>query len=90
MKAGAASARAMRRFKREVDVLARLRHPCIAPIFDAGTHDDGDGAVPYFVMEYIPGAKTILEFAADNTLMLFGDGKKMVEGIVKSLKEELG
>ena len=29
-------------------------------------------------------------FAADNTLMLFGDGKKMVEGIVKSLKEELG
>jgi NAD(P) transhydrogenase subunit beta len=28
-------------------------------------------------------------FAADNTLMLFGDGKKMVEGIVKSLKEEL-
>lgn len=29
-------------------------------------------------------------FAADNTLMLFGDGKKMVEGIVKSIKEELG
>jgi len=29
-------------------------------------------------------------FAADNTLMLFGDGKKMVEGIVKSFKEELG
>ena len=29
-------------------------------------------------------------FAADNPLMLFGDGKKMVEGIVKSLKEELG
>ncbi len=28
-------------------------------------------------------------FAADNTLMLFGDGKKMVEGIVKSLKEDL-
>jgi len=29
-------------------------------------------------------------FAADNTLMLFGDGKKMVEGIVKSLNENLG
>lgn len=26
-------------------------------------------------------------FAADNTLMLFGDGKKMVEGMIKSLKE---
>ena len=29
-------------------------------------------------------------FAADNTLMLFGDGKKMVEEIVKSVKEDLG
>jgi len=29
-------------------------------------------------------------FAADNTLMLFGDGKKMVEEMVKSIKEDLG
>lgn len=29
-------------------------------------------------------------FAADNSLMLFGDGKKAVEDMVKSLKEELG
>ena len=26
-------------------------------------------------------------FAADNALMLFGDGKKMVDGIVKAVKE---
>lgn len=68
MKAGAASARAMRRFKREVDILAKLRHPCIAPVFAAGTFDEGDGPSPYFVMEYIPGAKTILEFAAAKSL----------------------
>jgi proton-translocating NAD(P)+ transhydrogenase subunit beta len=29
-------------------------------------------------------------FAADNTLMLFGDGKKMVEEIVKSVREDMG
>jgi proton-translocating NAD(P)+ transhydrogenase subunit beta len=29
-------------------------------------------------------------FAADNTLMLFGDGKKMVEEMVKSVREDLG
>lgn len=29
-------------------------------------------------------------FAADNSLMLFGDGKKAVEDMVKALKEELG
>lgn len=29
-------------------------------------------------------------FAADNTLMLFGDGKKMIEDTVKCVKEELG
>ena len=29
-------------------------------------------------------------FAADNTLMLFGDGKKMVEDTVQCVKEELG
>jgi NAD(P) transhydrogenase subunit beta len=29
-------------------------------------------------------------FAADNTLMLFGDGKKMVEEMVKSVKDDLG
>mgnify|MGYP000058005472 CR=1 FL=1 len=29
-------------------------------------------------------------FAADNALMLFGDGKKAVEDMVKSLKDELG
>lgn len=29
-------------------------------------------------------------FAADNALMLFGDGKKAVEGMVKALKDEIG
>ena len=40
------------RFDRERQILARLEHPHIASIFDAGQTPDGD---PYFVMEYVDG-----------------------------------
>lgn len=40
------------RFRREVDVLARLRHPSIVPIH-AGGEQDG---VPYLAMELVEGA----------------------------------
>ncbi len=40
------------RFLLERRILARLDHPNIAKLFDAGTSGDGD---PYFVMEYIAG-----------------------------------
>ena len=67
MKAGIAQSRgeaALRRFKREIEILGKLHHPYIAAVYDAGTFDDGSGAAPYFVMEYIPGATTILEYIA--------------------------
>ena len=57
-----------RRFGYESQVLARLRHSGIAQVFEAGTHDDGDGAVPYFAMEYIPNAKHITRFAKERSL----------------------
>jgi len=40
------------RFIREQQVMARMSHPNIGQIFDAGTTDEG---YPYFVMEYIDG-----------------------------------
>ncbi|HEX6812862.1 MAG TPA: bifunctional serine/threonine-protein kinase/formylglycine-generating enzyme family protein [Planctomycetota bacterium] len=40
------------RFLNERETLARMNHPAIARIFDAGV--DGSGR-PYFVMEYVPG-----------------------------------
>jgi tetratricopeptide (TPR) repeat protein len=49
---GLASPDALRRFRREEQVLARLEHPNIARLYDAGTNDDGR---PYLVMEYIDG-----------------------------------
>ena len=63
MRSGVTSRSAMRRFEYESQILGRLSHPCIAQVYEAGTFDDGTGGVPYFAMEYIIGAKTILEFA---------------------------
>ncbi len=43
---------ARRRFEREVDLVAGLRHPHIVHIFDSGLTSEGR---PYFVMEYVDG-----------------------------------
>ncbi|MEM7515923.1 MAG: serine/threonine-protein kinase, partial [Planctomycetota bacterium] len=49
------SKRTLRRFQREAQVLGRLVHPGIAQIFEAGTYDSGQGAQPFFAMEYVEG-----------------------------------
>lgn len=63
-----ASASTMRRFRREVELLAHLRHPGIAQIYEAGTINDDAGPLPYFAMEYLPDAKNIIEHASDAKL----------------------
>ena len=50
---GADTAEILRRFQAERQILARLDHPNIARLLDAGTTDDG---LPYFIMDYIVGA----------------------------------
>ena len=59
MKSGIASRSALRRFEYESQILGRLRHPNIAQVYEAGTHDTGAEGVPYFAMEYVPNAKPI-------------------------------
>jgi non-specific serine/threonine protein kinase/serine/threonine-protein kinase len=56
------SARAVRRFEHEAAVLARLRHPGIAQIYEAGTAAHALGARPFFAMELIEG-EPLVEFA---------------------------
>ncbi len=47
----------LRRFEYEAEVLARLDHPGIARVFDAGTADSGHGPQPYFAMELVTGTR---------------------------------
>ena len=55
IKPGLASPELLRRFAQESQALARLQHPGIAQIYDAGTADAGSGPQPYFAMEFIRG-----------------------------------
>jgi serine/threonine protein kinase/WD40 repeat protein len=49
--AGVISADQAVRFRREVDALARLQHPNIVQIYEAGEYEGR----PFLVMEYVPG-----------------------------------
>ena len=60
---GFTSASLVRRFEYEARVLARLRHPNIAQIFTFGTYKNGDGEVPFFVMEMVEAARPITRHA---------------------------
>lgn len=58
-----ASPEILRRFQREAQALARLRHPGIAQIYEAGTYEDAGISLPYFALEYIANARTIIGYA---------------------------
>jgi len=58
VKPGMDSREMLRRFQWEQAVLARLEHPNIARLLDAGQTPDGR---PYFVMEFVRG-KPLIEF----------------------------
>ena len=84
MRPGLVSQEAYRRFAHESEVLGKLRHPCIAQIFSAGMCDVAGAQLPYFVMEYIPDALPITQYAVhqalptDDLLQLF---KKLCDAV---------
>ncbi|MDX1640460.1 MAG: serine/threonine-protein kinase [Balneolaceae bacterium] len=49
---GIQSENTIRRFRMEQEILASLKHPNIAQLYDGGVTNDG---VPYLVMEYVDG-----------------------------------
>ncbi|MHC4140313.1 MAG: serine/threonine protein kinase [Planctomycetota bacterium] len=76
MRRGMTSRSALKRFRHEAEILGRLQHSNIGQIFDAGKVDEGEGAQPYFAMEFIRGRPLIehcdaLDLGTRDRLALF-------------------
>lgn len=61
-----ASEAARRRFEREIDLVASLKHPHIVAIFDSGETADGR---QFYVMDYVTGER-LSEYVRNNSLSL--------------------
>jgi len=68
IRGGLPGAMTLRRFEHEARLLARLRHPAIAQIYEVGIHPAPGGHVPFFAMEYVGQARTILDFVNERGL----------------------
>src|SRR5215813_12736651 len=55
IRTGLLTAETLHRFEKESQALARLHHPGIAQVYEAGAADYGLGPQPYFAMEFIQG-----------------------------------
>jgi eukaryotic-like serine/threonine-protein kinase len=70
---------ANRRFQREAQALARLRHPNIASIYEAGLHKTSDQrAMPYIAMEFVDGG-TLAQYVRDKNI----DRRGRIELMIK-------
>ncbi|MHC4225657.1 MAG: serine/threonine-protein kinase, partial [Planctomycetota bacterium] len=59
MRSGIGSEASLRRFQDEAEVLARLEHPDIAHVYEAGVHE----GTPWFAMEHVTDARTVIKYA---------------------------
>ena len=68
IRAGIITPALMKRFEYESQVLASLTHPGIAQIHSVGLQNVAGTVVPYFVMEMIPEARSVVDYASDHSL----------------------
>jgi non-specific serine/threonine protein kinase/serine/threonine-protein kinase len=69
LRSRSASSEQAERFRVEADALARLRHPNIAQVFEAGVEGvSGIGETPWYAMELLEGATDLLNYADKNDL----------------------
>ena len=68
VKSAAASPATLHRFEMESEMLARLQHPGIAQVYDSGHQMQGETLLPFFAMEYVPGSRSITDYAQDEHL----------------------
>lgn len=70
LREGIADGETVKRFQYESRILARLSHPGIAQIYQAGTFEREEKSVPYFAMEYIENALPITQYSLEKNLSL--------------------
>jgi eukaryotic-like serine/threonine-protein kinase len=68
VKSAAATPITLQRFEMESEMLARFQHPGIAQVYDSGHQMQGDILLPFFVMEYVLGSRSITDYAEDEHL----------------------
>ncbi len=60
------------RFQLESEVLAFLKHPGIAQVYEAGVHVEkgvlGSNAMPFLALEFVEGARSITDYAREKKL----------------------
>ncbi len=75
LKPGMDSHRILARFGLEHQVINRLEHPGVTPVYDAGVQDNGR---PFFAMQLVPNPLTITEYAERFKLDLCGRIQLMI------------
>ncbi|MDH3591032.1 MAG: protein kinase [Planctomycetota bacterium] len=70
MQVGPADTAARRRFEYEIEILASLRHPGIAQVYESGLHVEDGRELPWFAMELLESARPIVEYARAEDLPL--------------------
>ncbi len=68
MKLGLQSRTAFDRFVKEAEFLAKLSHPAIAQVYEAGAQNSQFGELLFYAMEFIAGGRTLTEYAAQEKL----------------------
>jgi serine/threonine protein kinase len=72
---------ARKMFFNEANMVGRLQHPNILPIYDAGEHDNRY----YVVMEHVQGARTLSRFCNEGKLLRMTDVIEIVFKCAKAL-----
>lgn len=72
VKSAAASSTTLHRFEMESEMLARLQHPNIAQVYESGHQTHEGKPLPFFAMEYVPGSRSITDYADEEKLTMRG------------------
>lgn len=65
MRSGLPASRDMARVDRSRNVVPRFSHPGIVQVYASGVHMVGDEPLPYCIMEFVTGSRTLFRYADD-------------------------